>query len=116
MLRTRTPLSLSRMTNTARLACVRPPASVHPEPGSNSPLYVCCPICSLKVILRFSFFLTFFGCICYFNDLFFFSLILTILISSDLRVQKYKVFLKPPNLFENFFETFFIKPDAIPFN
>ena len=22
-----------------RLACVRPPASVHPEPGSNSPLY-----------------------------------------------------------------------------
>ena len=41
MFRTRTPLSLSRKTNTARLACVRPPASVHPEPGSNSPLYVC---------------------------------------------------------------------------
>ncbi len=41
VLRTRTPLSLSRRRNTARLACVRPPASVHPEPGSNSPLYVC---------------------------------------------------------------------------
>jgi hypothetical protein len=24
---------------TPRLACVKPPASVHPEPGSNSPLY-----------------------------------------------------------------------------
>ena len=23
----------------ARLACIRPAASVHPEPGSNSPLY-----------------------------------------------------------------------------
>ena len=23
-----------------RLACIKPPASVHPEPGSNSPLYV----------------------------------------------------------------------------
>ena len=25
---------------TPRLACVKPPASVHPEPGSNSPLYL----------------------------------------------------------------------------
>ena len=25
---------------TVRLACVKPPASVHPEPGSNSPLYI----------------------------------------------------------------------------
>ena len=33
-------LSSSKLPNTARLACVRPPASVHPEPGSNSPLYV----------------------------------------------------------------------------
>jgi hypothetical protein len=23
-----------------RLACIRPAASVHPEPGSNSPLYI----------------------------------------------------------------------------
>ena len=26
---------------TVRLACIRPAASVNPEPGSNSPLYVC---------------------------------------------------------------------------
>ena len=26
----------------ARLACIRPAASVHPEPGSNSSLYYCC--------------------------------------------------------------------------
>ena len=26
---------------TVRLACIKPPASVHPEPGSNSPLYCC---------------------------------------------------------------------------
>ncbi|KAF1853363.1 hypothetical protein Lal_00009750 [Lupinus albus] len=38
--RTRAPLSRFRRISTARLACVRPPASVHPEPGSNSPLYV----------------------------------------------------------------------------
>jgi hypothetical protein len=38
--RTRAPLSKIRRSSTARLACVRPPASVHPEPGSNSPLYV----------------------------------------------------------------------------
>ena len=41
MFRTRTPLSSRRNETTAQLACVRPPASVHPEPGSNSPLYVC---------------------------------------------------------------------------
>lgn len=41
MFRTRAPLSRFRRISTARLACVRPPASVHPEPGSNSPLYVC---------------------------------------------------------------------------
>ncbi len=35
MLRTRAPLVLRPV----RLACIRPAASVHPEPGSNSPLY-----------------------------------------------------------------------------
>ena len=50
MFRTRTPLSPSRRTNTARLACVRPPASVHPEPGSNSPLYVCSSLYSNSII------------------------------------------------------------------
>ena len=37
MLRTRAPLSVLLLT--VRLACIRPAASVHPEPGSNSPLY-----------------------------------------------------------------------------
>ena len=27
--------------NPVQLACIRPAASVNPEPGSNSPLYVC---------------------------------------------------------------------------
>src|SRR5690554_4634467 len=37
-LRTRAPLSPARRRDTVRLACIRPAASVHPEPGSNSPL------------------------------------------------------------------------------
>ena len=41
-LRTRAPLSKSRRTSSVRLACIRPAASVHPEPGSNSSLYYCC--------------------------------------------------------------------------
>ena len=32
---------------TVRLACIRPAASVHPEPGSNSPLYI-----SFKLIIK----------------------------------------------------------------
>ena len=35
VLRTRSPLTLLRMS--VRLACIRHAASVHPEPGSNSP-------------------------------------------------------------------------------
>jgi hypothetical protein len=31
----------SKLPNPVRLACIRPAASVHPEPGSNSPLYKC---------------------------------------------------------------------------
>ena len=38
-LRTRAPVSRMQAPSTPRLACVRPAASVHPEPGSNSPLY-----------------------------------------------------------------------------
>ena len=67
MFRTRTPLSLSRRTNTARLACVRPPASVHPEPGSNSPLYVCLTHSKVIDALVFPYF---FGCYLYVNDLY----------------------------------------------
>ena len=58
MFRTRTPLSKIRRSSTARLACVRPPASVHPEPGSNSPLYVCS--LAHSKLLTLWFFLTFF--------------------------------------------------------
>ena len=35
-LRTRAPVSREQAPSTPRLACVRPAASVHPEPGSNS--------------------------------------------------------------------------------
>ena len=43
-LRTRPPLSAPRKGPPARLACIRPAASVHPEPGSNSSLYYCSSI------------------------------------------------------------------------
>ena len=67
MFRTRTPLSRSRRISTARLACVRPPASVHPEPGSNSPLYVCLTHSKVIDALVFPYF---FGCYLYVNDLY----------------------------------------------
>ena len=39
----RSPASKASFRSAApRLACVRPVASVHPEPGSNSPLYIQC--------------------------------------------------------------------------
>ena len=37
---TRAPLVSIRRPVTVRLACIKPAASVHPEPGSNSPYYV----------------------------------------------------------------------------
>ena len=52
---------------TVRLACVRPPASVHPEPGSNSPLYVCLTHSKVIDALVFPYF---FGCYLYVNDLY----------------------------------------------
>ena len=42
MLLTRTPLTCFRRIRSVRLACVRHAASVHPEPGSNSPLTFLC--------------------------------------------------------------------------
>src|SRR5205814_6767422 len=41
VLRTRSPLS--DLHHPVRLACIRHAASVHPEPGSNSPLINCLP-------------------------------------------------------------------------
>ena len=108
MLRTRTPLSLFRRRNTARLACVRPPASVHPEPGSNSPLYVCLTHSKIIDALVFPYF---FGCYLYVNDLFSFRLYPETLsvVCSELRVQKYKIFLNWPNVSEEKLKLFFSK-------
>ena len=58
MLRTRAPVAtkLLLIRDAPRLACVKPIASVHPEPGSNSSLsifsIVLCSVClALKMIL-----------------------------------------------------------------
>ena len=40
--RTRLPVATIRRRAAPRLACIRPAASVHPEPGSNSPLLMYC--------------------------------------------------------------------------
>ena len=44
--------SLSPKTNTPRLACVKPAASVHPEPGSNSSSYIVCSNYLKLIIMR----------------------------------------------------------------
>lgn len=71
-----------------RLACVKPVASVHPEPGSNSPLYVCLTHSKLTS-LWFIFFTWLLYCISKIS--FSFTPQKTFLSScvSDLRVQKY---------------------------
>ena len=54
VLRTRLPLSLSNfhrsfyMKNTVRLACLNHAASVHSEPGSNSPNHTCFTILRVR--------------------------------------------------------------------
>ena len=58
VLRTRSPLSTLRCP--VRLACIKHAASVHPEPGSNSP-YIALPLEQQRVVtdlLHGSFFLT----------------------------------------------------------
>ena len=103
MFRTRTPLSRSRRISTARLACVRPPASVHPEPGSNSPLYVCFLKLRLNLKLTLWFFLL--GCYFIFNDLLFFSLPPKSLLSVfQICECKDKNFFP---IYKTFFEVFF---------
>ena len=69
MFRTRAPLSSIRRYSTARLACVRPPASVHPEPGSNSPLYVCLSLYSISIKIDALVFFPYLVVICYVNEL-----------------------------------------------
>ena len=57
-LRTRAPLSKPRRALPVRLACIRPAASVHPEPGSNSSLYYCCtfyfPVLGFRCCFKFT--------------------------------------------------------------
>ena len=106
MFRTRTPLSRFRRISTARLACVRPPASVHPEPGSNSPLYVCLTHSKLTSLWFFFFYLV---VICYFKDLFFFSLLKILFLSSLIPICECKsknFFLIDKIFFDFFFRTF----------
>ena len=52
-LRTRAPLSLPRREDPVRLACIRPAASVHPEPGSKSSLSYCCTYFFFLLGLRY---------------------------------------------------------------
>ena len=53
-LRTRAPVSRKQASSTPRLACVRPAASVHPEPGSNSSSYILILLRSLCQVFLFS--------------------------------------------------------------
>ena len=46
--------SLNPKTYTPRLACVKPAASVHPEPGSNSSSYIVCFNLLKLIIIRIS--------------------------------------------------------------
>jgi hypothetical protein len=52
VLRTRTPLVsiVLLLPVTVQLACIKPAASVHPEPGSNSPLYIISLLFFLSVL------------------------------------------------------------------
>ena len=107
VLLTRAPLNIIRKLYSVRLACIRPAASVHPEPGSNSPLYVCL---THSKNWRFSFSLLFW-LLLYFQWSLFFSLHPETLsvVCSELRVQKYKLFLNWPNVFEKNLKLLFRK-------
>ena len=104
MFRTRTPLSSFRRNSTARLACVRPPASVHPEPGSNSPLYVCPKLTQSFYALVFPYF---FGCYLYFNDLYSFRYIKpTLSVVLICECKSINLFLIPQIFFEKNLKNF----------
>ena len=53
-LRTRAPVSKVQAPSTPRLACVKPAASVHPEPGSNSSSYILIMYGSKSDCLKFN--------------------------------------------------------------
>ena len=105
---------------TVRLACIRPAASVHPEPGSNSSLYYCL---SILFSLNLGFRLLVHPCTAVFLTRFLFSASLRMpVLASDFqrtfrfplthpfftyplgkRVQKYCFFPYPQALFSNIF-------------
>ena len=92
---------------TARLACVRPPASVHPEPGSNSPLYVC--FLKLKLNLKLTLWFSYLVVILF--SMIFYSFRFSE-ISSVSRFRfasaKIKTFSRFTKLFLKFFSVIFI--------
>ena len=102
------PVRHSSIAARVRLACISHAASVHPEPGSNSPLYVCLTHSKIIDALVFPYF---FGCYLYVNDLFSFRLYPETLsvVCSELRVQKYKIFLNWQNVFEKNLKLLFRK-------
>ena len=137
VLRTLSPVAASVLLHrdAPRLACVKPVASVHPEPGSNSSLYDIFNVSlgdlvlsRLVTLLIYSFLqestvrifypvhsnkghaplLYYFVCMeKLFKDL------TLLLVSSDLggvpfekRVQRYRVLFYPPNILVTFFELF----------
>ena len=99
-----------------RLACVRPAASVHPEPGSNSPLYKI-----INVLLE-SWLLNFLKGIWQINTTFLFLSILPVIQRTNLKksrdfpsrfgLQRYVIFFNPPNLFSRTFAFSFFAPSS----
>ena len=105
--------SLIPKNYTPRLACVKPAASVHPEPGSNSSSYIVCSnyfklllfdSVSIGLYSNLSILLLLFFCfnisvktavnsICLGTYSAFFYSRLTHIVSLSKRVQKYKLFL-----------------------
>ena len=83
-----------------RLACVKPAASVHPEPGSNSSLYILFPSSLLEIdaldLLLFG------TCFLYFLSVFSMNSVKNPAVLSS-GTAKIRTFSKPPNFFARFF-------------
>ena len=105
-LRRSPPCSIATPRAAPRLACVKPAASVHPEPGSNSSLYINALV-NLFPVLGTLLFLYFLSLV---NDLF-------RLPGNPVRrspsspfpkgTAKIRTFSLPPNFFQTFFKSFF---------
>ena len=108
-LRTRAPLSLPRRGDPVRLACIRPAASVHPEPGSNSSLYYCCTVIDFLFRAPLLLYQVYLACfLCWLQTVKELSrppLFLTALSSGRKRLQNYSFF----RYWQHFFKVFFKK-------